>query len=98
MEESPPTSLPQLNLTAAYDLAEQRRLYSYCEPSVDHEELLSIFGEKKDLVQNTWVVYITVVQLGTLEIWEANFTFSLSSLIHLRCVTSVAGCWSMPPA
>ena len=57
-----------------------RRLYSYCEASVDHEELLSIFGEKKDLVlwvdQNTWVVYITVVQLGTLvlEKWGANFT------------------------
>ena len=55
-----------------------RRLYSYCEPSVDHEELLSIFGEKKDLVlwvdQNTWVVYITVVLLDTLEKWEANFT------------------------
>ena len=79
-----------------------RRLYSYCEPSVDHEELVSIFGEKKGLVllvdQNTLVVYITVVQLGTLEKWEDNFTFSLSSLIHLRWVTSVAGCWSMPPA
>ena len=80
MEESPPTSLPQLILTVAYDLAEQRRLYSYCEPSVDCEELLSIFGEKKDLVlwvdQNTWVVYITVVLLGTLvlEKWEVNFT------------------------
>ena len=24
--------------------------------------------------QNTWVVYITVVPLGTLEKWEANFT------------------------
>ena len=80
MEESPPTSLPQLILTVAYDLAEQRRLYSCCEPSADREELLSIFGEKKDLVlwvdQNTWVVYITVVLLGTLvlEKWEANFT------------------------
>ena len=77
-----------------------RRLY--CEPSADREELLSIFGEKNGLVlwvdRNTWVVYITVVQLGTLEIWEANFTFSPSSLIHLRWVTSVAGCWSMPPA
>jgi len=77
-----------------------RRLYSYCEPSADHEELLSIFGEKKGLVlwvdQNTWVVYITVVQLGTLEKWEVNFTFSPSSLIHLRWVTSFAGCWSMP--
>ena len=41
---------------------------------------MSIFGEKKGLVlwvdQNTWVVYITVVQLGTLvlEKGEANFT------------------------
>ena len=41
---------------------------------------MSIFGEKKGLVlwanQNTWVVYITVVLLGTLvlEKWEANFT------------------------
>ena len=55
-----------------------RRLYSYCETSVDHEELLSIFGEKNGLVhwvdQNTWVVYITVVLLGTLEKWEANLT------------------------
>ena len=58
----------------------RRRLYSYCEASADREELVSIFGEKKDLVlwvdQNTWVVYITVVQLGTLvlEKGEANFT------------------------
>ena len=57
-----------------------RMLYSYCEPSADHEELLSIFGEKNGLVlwvdQNTWVVYITVVLLGTLvlEKWDANFT------------------------
>ena len=96
-----PSSLPQLNLTVAYDLAEQRRLYSYFEASVDYEELLSIVGEKKGLVlwvdQNR-VVYITVVPLGTLEKWEVNFTFSPSSLIHLRWVTSVAGCWSMPPA
>ena len=46
---------------------------------------MSIFGEKKGLVlwvdQNTWVVYITVVLLGTLEKWEA------------RGVTSVGGCW-----
>ena len=45
-----------------------RRLYSYCELS----------SEKKGLVlwvdQNTWVVYITVVLLGTLEKWEDNFT------------------------
>ena len=58
-----------------------RMLYSYCEPSADHEELLSIFGEKNGLVlwvdQNTWVVYITVVLLGTLvlEKWDANFTW-----------------------
>ena len=79
-----------------------KMLYSYCEPSVDHEELLFIFGEKKGLVLwvdlNTWVVYIIVVQFSTLEKWEVNFIFSLSSLIHLRWVTSVAGCWSMPPA
>ena len=59
-------------------LQNRRRLYSYCEVSVDHEELLSIFGEKKGLVlwvdQNTWIVHITVVLLGTLEKWEANFT------------------------
>ena len=65
-------------------------LYSYCEPSADHEELLSIFGVKKGLVlwvdQNTWVVYITVVPLGTPEKWEDSFTFSPSSLIHLRWV------------
>ena len=78
-------------------------LQNYCEASVDHEELLSIFGEKNGLVlwvdQNTWVLYITVVLLGTLEkIMVVNFTFSLSSLIHLRWVTSVAGCCSMPPA
>ena len=85
-------------------LQNQRRLYSYCELSADREELLSIFGEKKGLVlwvdRNAWVVYITVVLLGTLvlEKWEANFTFSPSSLIHLRWVTSGAGCWSMPPA
>ena len=82
-----PSSLPQLNLTVAYDLAEQRRLYSYCEASVDYEELLSIFGENSLRLwvdQNTWVVYISVIPLGTLEIWEANFTFSPSSLIHLR--------------
>ena len=39
---------------------------------------MSIFGEKKGLVlwvdQNSWVVYITVVLLGTLEKWEAIFT------------------------
>ena len=55
-----------------------RRLYSYCEPSADREELLSIFGEKKGLVlwvdRNTWVVYITVVQLDILDKWEANLT------------------------
>ena len=61
-------------------LQNRRRLYSYCEPSADCEELLSIFGEKNGLVlwvdQNAWVVYITVVLLGTLvlEKWEANFT------------------------
>ena len=55
-------------------------LYSYCEASADSEELVSIFGEKNGLVlsvdQNTWVVYITVVKLGTLvlEKWEVNFT------------------------
>ena len=57
---------------------QQRRLYSYCEPSADREELLSIFGKKKGLVlwvdRNSWVVYITVVLLGTLEKWEVNFT------------------------
>ena len=48
--------------------------------SADREELLSIFGEKNGLVlwvdRNAWVVYITVVLLGTLvlEKWEANFT------------------------
>ena len=74
-----------------------KRLYSYCEPSVDHEELLSIFGEKSGLVpwvdRNTWVVYITVVQLGTLEIWETNFTFSPSSLIGLPQLPGVGPCY-----
>ena len=59
-----------------------RRLYSYCEASVDCEELLFIFGEKEGVMlwvdRNTWVVYITVVQLGTLEIWKANFTWDWS--------------------
>ena len=61
-------------------LQNRRRLYSYCEASADSEELVSIFGEKKGLVlwvdRNSWVVYITVVQLGTLvlEKWEVHFT------------------------
>ena len=59
-------------------LPNEEALHGYCEPSADREEVVSIFGEKKDLVlwvdQNTWLVYITVVPLGTLETWEANFT------------------------
>ena len=59
-------------------LQNEEALHGYCEPSADCEEVVSIFGEKKDLVpwvdRNTWVVYIIIVQLGTLEIWEATFT------------------------
>ena len=55
---------------------------------------MSIFGEKKDLVlwvdQNTWVVYITVVLLGTLEKWELGY-------FYLRLVASVGGCWAKQP-
>ena len=43
---------------------------------------MSTFGEKKGLVLgadwNTWVVYITVVPVGTLQKWEAEMG-------HLSC-------------
>ena len=55
-----PSCLPQLaepdSCLCPYRM---RRLYSYCVPPVDREELLSMFGEKKGLVlwvdRNTWV-------------------------------------------
>ena len=66
-----------------YDLAELEEalqlLWSLCWPwgsgaTVHIEEVVSIFGEMSLVLcmvdQNTWVVYITVVPLGTLEKWE----------------------------
>ena len=72
-------------------LQNRRRLYSYCEPTVDIEELVSIFGEKNSLVGGS--EYMGSVHYCR-PAWYTS-TGEMGGYFYLRLITSVGGCWAI---